>query len=110
MFLKKGTLIFTDVVENEIQRELAFVLFENYPNPFNPKTAIGFSLLAVGNVSLKVFDVLGSEVATLLNNETLEAGEHNIQFDASLFSSGIYFYRLNVDGKFSETKKMMLLK
>ncbi|MEK7264306.1 MAG: T9SS type A sorting domain-containing protein, partial [Bacteroidota bacterium] len=75
-----------------------------------PTTAIGFSLLAVGNVTLKVFDVLGQEVATLLNNEQLEAGEHEIQFDGSALTSGVYFYRLSVDGKFSETKKFVLMK
>ena len=87
-----------------------FSLEQNYPNPFNPTTVIGFSLLAVGNVTLKVYDVLGKEVATLLNNEAMQSGEHEIQFDASGLPSGIYFYRLNVDGKFLETKKLLLLK
>ena len=86
-----------------------FKLEQNYPNPFNPQTAIGFSLLAVGNVSLKVFDILGREVATLINNEELHAGKHEIEFDASKLSSGIYFYQLR-GGNFSETKKMLLLK
>ena len=85
-------------------------LQQNYPNPFNPTTAIGFSLLAVGNVSLKIYNILGQEVATLLNNEQLEAGAHEIQFDASALTSGVYFYRLSVDGKFSETKKLILMK
>ena len=58
------------------------------------QTAIGFSLLAVGNVSLKIYDVLGREVTTLINNETMEEGMHEIQFDASRLSSGVYYYRL----------------
>ncbi|MEK7263835.1 MAG: T9SS type A sorting domain-containing protein [Bacteroidota bacterium] len=85
------------------------LLSQNYPNPFNPTTAIGFSLLAVGNVSLKIYDVLGREVATLLNNEQIEAGEHEIQFDANGLPSGVYFYRLSA-GEFSETKKLVLMK
>ena len=89
---------------------LAYSLEQNYPNPFNPTTAIGFSLLAVGNVTLKIYDILGREVATLLNNEKMEAGRHEIQFDGSTLTSGVYFYRLSVDGKFSETKKLVLMK
>ncbi len=85
------------------------LLEQNYPNPFNPQTAIGFSLLAVGNVSLKIYDVLGREVTTLINNETMEEGMHEIQFDASRLSSGVYYYRLQA-GTFTETKKMVLMK
>ena len=85
------------------------ILQQNYPNPFNPQTAIGFSLLAVGNVTLKVYDVLGQEVATLINNETMEEGMHEIQFDASRLSSGVYYYRLQA-GAFTEVKKMVLMK
>ena len=87
-----------------------FSLKQNYPNPFNPQTAIGFSLLAVGNITLKVYDVLGREIQTLLNNETMQAGKHEIQFDANGLTSGVYFYRLSVDSKFSETKKLVLMK
>ncbi|MEK7263930.1 MAG: FG-GAP-like repeat-containing protein [Bacteroidota bacterium] len=88
-----------------------FTLEQNYPNPFNPQTAIGFSLLAVGNVTLKIYDMLGREVVTLLNNNVLEAGEHEIQFDASGLSSGVYFYRMVINGgEFAKMKKLMLLK
>ena len=92
-----------------------FSLKQNYPNPFNPQTAIGFSLLAIGNVTLKVYDVLGREIATLLNNETMQAGKHAVNFNVETFHgtslpSGVYFYRLSVDGKFSETKKLVLMK
>jgi hypothetical protein len=91
------------------QTTLQFSLSQNYPNPFNPQTAIGFSLLAVSNVTLKVYDVLGKEIATLVNNETKEAGNHKVTFDASNVPSGIYYYRL-VAGTFTETKKFVVVK
>ncbi len=91
------------------ERPQDILLQQNYPNPFNPQTAIGFSLLAVGNVTLKVYDVLGQEVATLLNNEQIEEGMHEVQFDASRLSSGVYYYRLQA-GAFTEVKKMVLMK
>lgn len=88
----------------------AFELVQNYPNPFNPSTTIKFNLNVSGFVSLKVFDVLGREVETLINKE-LEAGTHSIEFSTrnSSITSGIYFYRLKTADK-SETRKMMLLK
>ena len=85
-----------------------FVLNQNYPNPFNPSTVISYQLPVSGNVTLKVYDVLGNEVATLVNDEK-PAGKYEIRFDASLLSSGIYFYTLKA-GSFIETKKLMLLK
>ena len=85
-----------------------FSLFNNYPNPFNPATTIYFAVPEVSYVEIKVYDALGSEVATLLA-DTKEAGYHNVQFDASNLNSGIYFYQLQA-GSFSETKKMILLK
>ncbi|MEK7263418.1 MAG: SdrD B-like domain-containing protein, partial [Bacteroidota bacterium] len=88
----------------------SFELFQNYPNPFNPQTVIGFSMRASGNVTLKIFDVLGQEVKILLNNEQLESGTHEMEFDGSKLSSGVYFYHLNIDGRFSDTKKFVLLK
>jgi len=92
----------------------SFSLEQNYPNPFNPQTVIGFSLLDVGNVTLKIYNVLGQEVATLLNNEAMEEGEHEIQFDASRLTSGVYFYRINVERSgasfYTSVKKMMLMK
>ncbi|MBS4028754.1 MAG: T9SS type A sorting domain-containing protein [Ignavibacteriales bacterium] len=93
----------------------SFALHQNYPNPFNPTTTIRFSI-PVGAIhesplqtTLKIYNVLGQEVATLLNNETMEEGEHEIQFDASGIVSGMYFYRLTA-GSFVETRKMLLLK
>ncbi len=94
---------------NETEEEvLAFELSQNYPNPFNPSTSISFTLPQSGLTSLKVYNLLGQEVASLLNTR-LMAGEHSISFDASGLSSGTYIYRL-VSGNFSQTKKMMLIK
>ncbi len=106
------------VAENTKQKENIFIQnklspqfqLQNYPNPFNPQTAIGFSLLALSNVTLKVYDVLGQVVATLINNQTMQAGNHEIPFDGGGLTSGIYFYRLSIDGKFSESKKLVLMK
>ena len=88
-----------------------FKLFQNYPNPFNPNTVISYSLSANSVITLKVFDILGREVATLIKNETMESGNHEIEFDGSKLSSGVYFYRLNVNnGEFVQTKKFLLMK
>ncbi|MBI5059960.1 right-handed parallel beta-helix repeat-containing protein [candidate division KSB1 bacterium] len=86
----------------------AFWLAQNYPNPFNAGTRIEFQLEQVAAVRLQVFDVLGSEVAVLVD-ETLAAGTHGLQFDGHELASGLYFYRLETDGA-QETKKMLLLK
>jgi hypothetical protein len=87
---------------------LAYKLDQNYPNPFNPSTKIEYSIKAAGLVSLKVFNLLGQVVATLTEGKQ-EAGNYSITFDASRFSSGIYFYQLTA-GNFVATKKMMFLK
>lgn len=86
----------------------AFALEQNYPNPFNPATTIKFSIPKNGLVQLKVFDVTGSEVASLVNGE-LNAGSYKADFNASQLGSGVYFYKLVADG-YSETKKMILIK
>lgn len=85
-----------------------FILAQNYPNPFNPSTTISFSIPSAGFTSLKVYDILGDEVATLVNEEK-SAGEYDITFDASTFTSGVYLYRLSA-GSFTEVKKMILVK
>lgn len=87
---------------------MKFHLYNNYPNPFNPVTQISYSLPQNHFVTLKVFDVLGREVATLLN-EYKEAGTHSVEFNAIDLPSGVYFCRLNT-GAFSQTKKMLLLR
>jgi flagellar hook assembly protein FlgD len=88
-------------------------LDQNYPNPFNPSTKINFRLAADSKVSLKVFDVLGQEVMTLINND-LSAGSHQVDFDASNLNSGVYFYKIEATGNngtnFSDVKKMILTK
>jgi hypothetical protein len=85
-----------------------FALEQNYPNPFNPTTAISYQLPAFSRVVLKVYNVLGREVATLVN-EKEEAGKHSVTWNASSIPSGVYFYRLQA-GAYSETKKLVLLK
>lgn len=85
-----------------------FKLMQNYPNPFNPSTTIKFALPNSGNVSLKVFDITGKLVSEMINGK-LEAGNHEIYFNASNLSSGAYFYKLETQG-FSDIKKMMLVK
>jgi hypothetical protein len=90
-----------------------FNLDQNYPNPFNPSTDISFALPVASQVSLKVYNVLGQEVETLVSKQ-LEAGNHTVKWQASDYSSGVYFYRLTAmaNGKeqFNKTQKMMLLK
>ena len=92
-----------------------FILYQNYPNPFNPSTTIKFSIPNVtlsgvegSRVQLKIYDVLGNEVATLVN-EYRNAGSYEVEFDATSLSSGIYFYRLSA-GSFGQAKKMILIK
>ncbi|MFZ1518072.1 MAG: T9SS type A sorting domain-containing protein [Ignavibacteriaceae bacterium] len=83
-------------------------LSQNYPNPFNPTTTINFSIPKASNVVLKIYDVLGREVATLLNDDRA-AGNYEVNFDASKLASGLYVYTINA-GDFTSTKKMMLMK
>jgi len=94
---------------NNVPRE--YLLFQNYPNPFNPVTKIKFSLpfkAGVHSVKLKIYDVLGKEVTTLVN-EQLRAGTYDVDWDASEYSSGVYYYKLTA-GDFTQTKKMVILK
>ena len=95
-------------VESEMTVPEKFVLYQSYPNPFNPVTTISFELPYTGDVSLKVFNILGQEVETLVN-EFKNSGKYSIQFNAGGFASGIYFYQLR-SGDFVEVKKMILMK
>ncbi len=85
-----------------------YSLGQNFPNPFNPSTVIRYQLPVISNVVIKIYDVMGREVETLVN-ERLQAGTYETSFDGSGLNSGVYFYRLTADG-FSETRRMMLLK
>jgi|GEM_PF-2302259 len=88
-----------------------FLLNQNYPNPFNPTTTITFSLSNDANVSLTIFDALGRKIKALFDNEFHESGTYEVLWNASHVSSGIYYYRLSVDGKhFQQSKSMLLLK
>ncbi|MBK6913382.1 MAG: T9SS type A sorting domain-containing protein [Ignavibacteriales bacterium] len=102
-----GDFEYSNIIEIEIAPS-AFSLAQNYPNPFNPSTNISYQLPAYGFVSLKVYDVLGNEVATLVNEEQ-KAGVYSINFNAQLLSSGVYYYQLK-SGNNIQTKKMILTK
>ena len=108
-----GTFEYSDVVEVDILVPDVYSLHQNYPNPFNPSTKITFTIAENANVTLKVFDVLGQEVMTLINQD-LTAGIHTYDFDAAGFNSGVYFYRIEANGidgtNFTNVKKMILLK
>jgi len=80
----------------------------NYPNPFNPSTTINYSLKNHGSVTLRVYNMLGQQVSTLVNEEQ-QAGPHSVNFDASRLSSGVYFYSIE-SGSFRASKKMILMK
>ena len=101
-------IISTDIEENVELFPDEFQLYQNYPNPFNPSTTIKYQIQDISFVTLKVYDVLGNEVAILINEEKL-AGSYEVSFSATNLSSGIYFYKLQA-GSFVETKKMILMK
>ncbi len=111
-----GSYEYSNTVEVEVNLITEFVLDQNYPNPFNPTTKIGFTIPSVTlrqaqsdtRVTLKVYDVLGNEVATLVD-EYKESGRYEIEFDASNLSSGVYYYQLK-SGSFTQIRKMILLK
>ncbi len=103
----------TDIINSlntEIKENTSFVkdfsLYQNYPNPFNPTTVISYSIPERNNVILKIYDLLGKEIKTLLNEEQ-EAGNYTINFNAATLTSGVYFYQI-ISGKHKETKKMIL--
>ena len=108
-----GSFEYSDEVEVDLGLPSEFQLSQNYPNPFNPTTKISYSIPSVvkenfpslQNVELIIYDVLGKEVATLVN-EAQSPGNYKVEFDASNFSSGIYFYKINA-GNFVQIRKMM---
>lgn len=103
-----GTFAYSNIVEINADIPTEFSLEQNYPNPFNPTTVISFSLPEKSDVSLKIFDVLGNEIATLVN-EIKDAGRYDVQFNASKLSSGVYFYSIEA-GAYNDLKKMILIK
>jgi hypothetical protein len=105
---KRYARVFTSVKQVSPGVPENSMLLQNYPNPFNPGTVIEFQLHHAGEVSLKVYDVLGREVAVLANG-TLNAGTYRVPFDGRQLASGIYYYRL-VTGSFTDSKHMLLLK
>ncbi|MEQ9308343.1 MAG: T9SS type A sorting domain-containing protein, partial [Balneolaceae bacterium] len=108
-----GYLSDSKLVNNESETKFDIpsniALDQNYPNPFNPSTNITFTLPSTQRVTLKVYNMLGQEVATLINNQTIQAGSRTVAFDASLLSSGVYIYRL-IGANTILTKKMTLIK
>jgi hypothetical protein len=102
-----GQIISVKNISNEVPS--SFSLKQNYPNPFNPTTSIRFEIARSSEITLKVYDINGKEVATLVNNEQVTPGLKEVTFDATKLSSGIYFYTLQA-ADFKETKKMMLVK
>jgi hypothetical protein len=105
---KDGKYNYSNIVETEINNVTNYNLSQNYPNPFNPVTKISYSLPKATNVTLKIYDMLGKEVITLVS-EKQEIGIYNIEFNASNLSSGIYYYKLETE-EFSQVKKMIVLK
>ncbi|HOJ18414.1 MAG TPA: glycosyl hydrolase family 18 protein [Ignavibacteriaceae bacterium] len=103
-----GTFAYSKTVEADNLKPSAFDLRQNYPNPFNPSTMISYQLPVTAQVTLKVFDVLGNEVVSLVNQQQ-EAGSYNVTLDASTLASGTYIYRL-IAGDFVSTKKLVVLK
>ena len=98
----------TGVGDNTIEPMLTYKLYSNYPNPFNPSTKIKYAVAEKTFVSLQIYDIAGSEVASIVNREQA-AGEYEIDFNAGNLTTGVYLYKLQT-GNFVETKKMILMK
>lgn len=105
--LNDGIITANEPFSDDLPKE--FRLSQNYPNPFNPSTNIEFSLPKQADLKLEIFNSLGRRIAVLIDENT-PAGFHSTRFDASSYSSGMYFYRLVVDGSVIATKKMILIK
>jgi photosystem II stability/assembly factor-like uncharacterized protein len=111
-YIHKNIVTINGIINGNENNQLPtkYELSQNYPNPFNPTTTISFALPKPGNVSLKVYDMVGREVMTLFNNQQLNAGVTRYLFNGSNLASGIYFYSLVVDNNLISTKKMVLVK
>ena len=107
-YMPGANWIITGISQNGDIVPVEYALSQNYPNPFNPTTKVNYALPKNGFVTLKVYNILGVEVANLVN-ENKPAGNYSVDFNASDLSSGIYFYSINVNG-FTDTKRMMLIK
>ncbi|MBS4032967.1 MAG: T9SS type A sorting domain-containing protein [Ignavibacterium sp.] len=101
-------VLFTTPVHNDLISVYDYSLSQNYPNPFNPVTKINYSLAHYGKITIKVFDILGREISTLINEEK-PAGNHTVEFNASYLASGVYIYRLQ-SGDYISSKMLLLLK
>ncbi len=105
-------LIGTDEYLNQIKQQLnpaGYQLYQNYPNPFNPTTIIRFSIFKQENVSMKVYNILGQLLRTIIDNQTLESGTHEIEFNGSSLACGIYIFRLE-SINYNRQRKMVLIK
>ncbi len=105
---QNGSVYYSESLDIDVNVAEEYYLEQNYPNPFNPSTKISFHIAEPGFVSLKIFDVLGNEIKTLVN-EQKSAGEHEVDFNSTDLTSGIYLYKIET-GNFVATKKMILLK
>ncbi|HRF66016.1 MAG TPA: S8 family serine peptidase [Ignavibacteria bacterium] len=110
-FLLGWSVIFKYSIEgNNVNMPGNFSLVKNYPNPFNPRTRILFNVPRTANIKITVYDAAGREVSTILNEQRTAALEDYVDFDASNFATGVYFYSMQADGEFIESKKMVLVK
>ncbi|HLG32605.1 MAG TPA: T9SS type A sorting domain-containing protein, partial [Ignavibacteriaceae bacterium] len=108
-----GSFYYSNTVQIEINAPKVFILSQNYPNPFNPSTIISFSLPVDSRVTIDLFNTLGEKVDVIVDSD-LSIGHHEINFDASSLTNGVYYYKINAQGKdgsdFNSTKKMVLMK
>jgi hypothetical protein len=104
----EGSFTYSNIVEVEVEAPNVFTLEQNYPNPFNPSTVINYQLPVNSMVTLKIYDILGNEIVTLVNEEK-PAGSYEVEYDGTELPSGIYLYKLQTSN-FIDTKKMILIK
>jgi len=106
IFFNEDSVVVTSVNDNIFEIN-SYKLYQNYPNPFNPHTVISFQIPVAGKVTIKLFDILGREIETIIDEERT-AGIHSINFNGNYLASGIYFYSISAND-FHQTKKMVLL-